>query len=288
MMKSNSDMSGKTVLVTGASQGIGKVVARELARQGARLVLVCRSRERAESAVEQLKVDTGAADIDLILADLASMREVRRAAEVFAQRYETLDVLLNNAGVLATSRRVSDDGYEHTFATNHLSAFLLTKLLLPFLERSGAGRVVTVASDAHRFGRMHFDDPQLERRFGAVRAYCQSKLGNVLFTYELARRLPRGTRVTANCLHPGICSSNFGKTDGGLMAMFMKAVGPFLASPEQAASTSIYLCSSPDVREVTGKYFCKCRDTRSSPESYDPAQAQRLWALSEELTAAFN
>jgi NAD(P)-dependent dehydrogenase (short-subunit alcohol dehydrogenase family) len=216
------------------------------------------------------------------------MREVRRAAEAFAQRHEKLDVLLNNAGVLATSRRVSEDGYEHTFATNHLSVFLLTKLLLPSLERSGEGRVVTVASDAHRFGRMHFDDPQLERGFGAVRAYCQSKLGNVLFTYELARRLPSSTSVTVNCLHPGICSSNFGKTDGGLMAMFMRLAGPFLSSPEQAASTSIYLCSSPEVREVSGRYFSRCRDTRSSPESYDPEQARRLWALSEELTAQFN
>ncbi|MGK4003917.1 SDR family oxidoreductase [Sorangium sp. So ce1036] len=278
------DLRGKTVLITGANQGIGKAAAVELARKGAKLVLLCRNPEKARAAMADIQAASGNRDISLILADLSSLEETRRAAAELLDRHDRLDVLLNNAGVITTSRRLSADGHELTFATNHLGAFLLTKLLLDRLKASPSGRIVNVSSEAHRRGQIHFDDLQLTSNWSSFRAYCQSKLANILFTSELARRLD-GTSVTANSLHPGVVASGFGRGEGGAFALLVKLAGFFMISPEKGAITSVYLCSSPEVAGVSGKYFDKCKERSPSVAAQSQGDAKRLWDLSEELTA---
>lgn len=277
-------MKGKTVLVTGANQGIGKESAVALAAMGARVVIVARNAEKGRAALDEIRARAKSDAVELLVGDLSVIAEIRRVAREFAAKHERLDVLLNNAGVLATSRRTTVDGLEHTFATNHLGYFVLTCELLELLKKSAPARVVSVASRAHQRGTMHFDDLQLERGWSAWAAYGQSKLCNVLFTRELARRL-EGTGVTANCLHPGVIASGFGKTDGGLFGVIWKVMSPFLSSPADGAKTQIWLCSSPEVAGLTGKYFANCREARPSREASDDAAAKRLWELSEAIVA---
>jgi NAD(P)-dependent dehydrogenase (short-subunit alcohol dehydrogenase family) len=277
-------MQGKTVLVTGANQGIGKATALALAQQGARVVLLSRSDEKGRKAVADIQAATGSKDVELLVADLSSLEEVRRAAAEFKQRHDRLHVLVNNAGVLVPSRRVTVDGFEETFAINHLAYFLLTRELLDVLNAAAPARVVNVSSAAHQAGRMQWDDLQFAQQpYLQWRAYGQSKLANVLFTYELARRLDPA-KVTANVLHPGVIASGFGQTYGGATAFFVRLAHPFFASPEAGARTSVYLASSPEVAGVTGKYFAKCKAVKSSADSYDEAAQKKLWALSEEMT----
>jgi NAD(P)-dependent dehydrogenase (short-subunit alcohol dehydrogenase family) len=277
-------MKGKTVLVTGANQGIGKAAALELSRQGARLVIVSRSADKGRAAAADIEAASGSkGTVDLIVADLSSQHEVRRVAAEFKARHARLDVLVNNAGVFVPKRQVTVDGVEETFAVNHLAYFLLTRELLDVLKASAPARIVNVSSDAHRHARMHWGDLQsANHRYRGWRAYGQSKLANLLFTYELSRRLD-GSRVTANALHPGVVATGFGRTYRGVMGLLYVLGGPFMLTPEQGAKTSVYLASSPQVEGVSGKYFARSTQAKSNWLSYCQASQRKLWALSEEM-----
>lgn len=277
------EMRGKVCLVTGSSSGIGKETALGLARLGATVVMVCRDRARGEAARYEIASAGGGATVDLLLADLSSQAAIHSLAEELTSRYPRIDVLVNNAGALNTARRLTDDGIEMTFAVNHLAYFLLTNLLLDTLKASAPARIVNVASDSHTNAHINFDDLQGARRYRGMQAYGQSKLANILFTYELARRL-QGSGVTANCLHPGVVATGFGHNNGRLISLGFRLIAPFVTKPDEGAKTSIYLASSPQVDGVSGKYFVKCKETRSSAASYDEAAARRLWDLSAELT----
>jgi NAD(P)-dependent dehydrogenase (short-subunit alcohol dehydrogenase family) len=277
-------MKGKTVVVTGANQGIGKVSALELAKLGADVVLVCRNEAKGRAAADEIRSLAPSSTIELVVADLASLDEVRRAANEIKAAHPRIDVLLNNAGLIVPKRRETVDGLEETFAVNHLAPFLLTNSLLDALRAAPSGRVVTVSSSAHRGAKLDWDDLQALRGYAAFKVYCRSKLANVLFTYELARRL-EGTNVTANTLHPGVIASGFGQSYPGWLSVFIGLGKPFMASNEQGAKTSIFLASSPDVEGVSGRYFDKCKAVKSSAASYDVASQKRLWEVSEELVA---
>lgn len=274
-------MTGKICIVTGANSGIGKATAFGLAQQGAHVVMVCRNEAKGLAAKADIEAQTGNTTIDLLLADLASQKAIRRLAETILERYERIDVLVNNAGVYLGSRSVTEDGYEATFAINHLAYFLLTHLLLDRLKASAPSRIINVSSEAHQSGKMHFDDLDLASGFNGIKAYAQSKLCNVLFTYSLAKRL-EGTGVTVNALHPGVVGTNIG--NGSLIGWFFKLFGPLLLSPTKGAGTSLYLATSPDVEGVMGKYFIKKKAQQSSALSYDEEVAERLWAISLKRT----
>lgn len=275
-------MDGKICLVTGANSGIGKETARGLARLGARLVMVSRSRKRGEAAAAEIRRDARG-PVDLLVADLSSQRSVRDLAAAVAGRYPRLDVLVSNAGVFRLRRALTGDGLEETFAVNHLAPFMLTQLLLDALRRSAPARIVVVASGAHHGASLDFDDLQGERGYRAWRAYSRSKLANIMFTYALARRLD-GTRVTANCLHPGFVATRLGSGNRIPVRPFMLLMRPFALSPKQGAETPVYLATSPEVEGVSGRYFDKKRPVRSSRVSYDEDAQERLWHVSEELT----
>jgi NAD(P)-dependent dehydrogenase (short-subunit alcohol dehydrogenase family) len=276
-------MHNKICLVTGATSGIGLVTARALAQQGATVVVVGRSPERGKAAVQRIIQESGNSQVELLLADLSVQAQVHQLAAAFRQRFTRLDVLLNNAGAIFLQRRVSLDGIEMTLALNHLAYFLLTHLLLDTLKASAPARVINVASDAHRGARLHFADLQKTQRYGGWGAYCQSKLANVLFTYELARRLD-GTGVTANATHPGFVATRFSRNNRGMFALLIRLAQWTALSPEQGAETLIYLATSPAVQHSTGRYYVKNRAVESSKASYDREAAQRLWQLSTQLT----
>lgn len=276
-------LNGRVCVVTGATRGIGRATAEELARAGATLVLICRRRPDGEEVAAAIARAGSAPAPTVVEADLSSQAAVRAAAEEIRSRHERLHVLVNNAGLIPRSREVTVDGLEMQLAVNHLAPFLLTNLLLDRLRSSAPSRVVTVSSTTHQGAELDFADLQSERRYDAEDVYAVTKLMNLLFTYELARRL-QGTGVTANALHPGAVATR-------LLADYMKVplVGralarTFGASPEQGADTVVYLAASPEVAGVTGKYFTNRRETRSSPASYDESAARRLWELSERLT----
>jgi retinol dehydrogenase 14 len=278
----SEQMAGKTVLVTGGSGGIGKATALGLAAMGAHLAITGRDRGRAEDAAREIRT-TGGGQLDVFVADLSSQSEVRRLADEVLQRLPRIHVLVNNVGGYWNTRHVTADKLERTFALNHLAPFLLTNLLLERLKQSAPSRVVTVASHAQAMGRIDFDDLQEERSYSGARAYNQSKLANVLFTYELARRM-RATSVTANALHPGVVRTSFGAGDPALVQrLFIPFLLHFMKSPAQGAATSIYLASAPDLEQVTGRYFANSKPTRSSKRSYDEAAATRLWQVSARL-----
>jgi retinol dehydrogenase-12 len=276
-------MSGKVCVVTGATAGIGRMTAEGLARLGARVILVGRNPRKCAAAVSEIRQATGHSEVESLVADLSSQAEIRRLAEQVRARYPRLDVLVNNAGAYFPQRIETVDGIEMTFALNHLSYFLLTNLVLDRLLASAPARIVNVASNAHKGVRMNFDDLQGRRRYNGWFAYAQSKLANVLFTDELARRLD-GTGVTANVLHPGFVASNFFEGKGPLGWIFGQIARVVALSPAQGAQTSIYLASSPEVEGVSGRYFVKQKPVASSPVSRDEAAARRLWKVSEELT----
>ncbi len=275
-------MAGRTVLVTGGTAGIGRATALGLATMGAHLAITGRDRGRTEGAARELRA-AGGGQVDVFVADLSSQSEVRRLAEEVLQRLFRIDVLVNNVGGYWNTRHVTADGLERTFALNHLAPFLLTSLLLDRLKRSAPARVVTVSSHVHARGRMDFADLQGERSYSGARAYSQSKLANVLFTYELARRL-QATRVTANALHPGVVRTSFGAEDpGGVQRLVTPFMRPFMKAPAQGAATSIHLASAPDLEQVTGRYFANSKPRKSSQGSYDAAAAARLWQVSADL-----
>lgn len=281
-------MQGKTVLVTGATNGIGEVTALELARMGAHVVLVSRSAERCQASVDKIRTATGSSAVEYIAADLSELAGVHQAAEEFLARHQALDVLVNNAGAYFNERRLSRNGYEMTFALNHLSYFLLTHLLLDALHAAGSvngeARIVNVSSDAHKVGALNFDDMlRREKKYSGFGVYGESKLMNVMFTYALARRLENST-VTANVLHPGFVRTGFGRNNGGLLNTVFGFLQIFALTPEQGAETNIHLASSPEVKGISGQYFTKKRAVESSSASYDRAAQERLWQLSAEIT----
>lgn len=278
-------MAGRVVMVTGASNGIGRSTALGLARLGATVVMVCRNRERGTAVQGWISDLAGDVRLDLLVADLSSQSQVRILATEFKGKYDRLDVLVNNAGVLMGHRTVTEDGLETTFAVNHLAYFQLTALLSDSLAETAPSRVVNVASIAHERGRLRFDDLQGEKRYGAVRAYAQSKLANIVFTYELARRLS-GTGVTANCLDPGAIKTGLGKSRGGLAPRYWRLRQPFLAPEAKGAETPIYLASTAEVTEMSGGYWAERQLRSSSKRSFDAGDAKRLWDVSEDLLAS--
>lgn len=279
-------MQDKICIVTGANAGIGKITATELARRGATVVMICRSQERGEAALAEVRAESGSQQVELLLADFSVQAEVRQVAQEFKQRYDRLDVLVNNAGGIFMERTTSADGLEMTFALNHMGYFLLTHQLLDLIKSSQPARIVNVSSNAHRFADIDLDDLQNEQKYSGFGAYGQSKLANVLFTKELARQL-EGTQVTVNALHPGFVRTQFGQRNpvNGLMRVLIyKVIAPLFAiSPEQGAETSIYLATSPEAENITGEYFYKNKISKVSKQANDGEVARQLWAKSQEL-----
>jgi NAD(P)-dependent dehydrogenase (short-subunit alcohol dehydrogenase family) len=281
--KHEGGMDEKVCLITGATSGIGKATAMGLANMGASVVMVGRDRGRGQAALAEIKEGSANASVDLMLADLSSQQEIHRLADDFKEAYPQLDVLINNAGVIRSKRVKTADGIEMTFAVNHLASFLLTNLLLDLLKASAPSRIVNVASGEQRNGIIDFNDLQGEKGYKTAKAYSQSKLATVLFTYELARRL-EGTGVAVNCLHPGVVGTNLGSGVSGVFGFTVRALTPLMKSSEKGAETSIYLASSPEVEGLSGKYFVKKAEARSSDVSHDQRLARRLWEVSAELT----
>ena len=273
-------MTGKICIVTGANTGIGKETALGLARLGANIVMVCRDRDRGEAARSEIKQKSGNPHVDLMICDLSSQNSIRQFAQTFWRQRSRLDVLVNNAGVVLRQRSMTEDGLESTFAINHLGYFLVTNLLLDLLKKSAPSRIVNVASTAHKFGKLDINEWPTGRDYSAFGAYANSKLANVLFTYELAKRL-KGTGVTANCLHPGAVGTNLFR---GLPGFVQAVIKLATIGPASGAATSIFLSSSPQVEGVTGKYFARRRQQRSSEASRNEEAARQLWELSAELT----
>jgi NAD(P)-dependent dehydrogenase (short-subunit alcohol dehydrogenase family) len=283
-MESHEDsMKGKIVLITGATSGIGEETALGLAKMGATIVLVGRSREKLDRVAISIASATGNRTIDTMVCDLTSMENVRKLASDFRHKYHRLDVLINNAGEIVSERRTTVDGFEYTLALDHLSHFLLTMLLVNLIEASAPARIINVSSSAHLFGRIDFEDLMGEKKYKPMKAYGQAKLANLLFTHELAGRLV-GTGVTANAVHPGAVRTNFGKGMKGRWRIFLWLGSPFLIDAEEGAETSIFVASSPEVEGITGKYFVKKKEKRSSKRSHDQTAAKRLWEVSSKLT----
>lgn len=275
-------MEGRVCLITGASSGIGKASAEQLASMGAYVVMVCRGREKGERAKADVEAKSGSRSVELMLADLTSFDSVRALSREYQETHDSLHVLINNAGVALLRRAVTNDDLEETFQVNYLSPFLLTNLLIPLLKRSAPSRIVNVSSVGHYGGHINFDDLQMEKDYAVMRAYSQSKLGLILFTHELAKRL-EGTGVTANSLHPGAVATDIWGRSLGPAAFLGKVTRLFMVSPEKGARTQVYLASSPEVEGVSGEYFDSNHMKRSSAESYDQAVAQRLWDVSASL-----
>jgi NAD(P)-dependent dehydrogenase (short-subunit alcohol dehydrogenase family) len=277
-------LEGKICFVTGSTSGIGKVTARELADRGATVVLVSRNRAKGEATQAEIKQATGNQHVDLLVADLSLLEDVRRLATEFQQTYPHLHLLVNNAGGAYPRRTLTSEGLEATLAVNYLAPFLLTELLLDTLKASAPARIVNVSSAQHTNASIEFDNLQSEKKYANLRSYNQAKLALLLWTYELARRL-EGTGVTVNALHPGITATNFPSGMTGAAAWVMRLSKPFLLTPEKGAQTTLYLATSPEVEGVTGKYFVKSQETKSSNGSYDQTVGSRLWEVTEQLVA---
>jgi len=280
---SKVDMTGKVCLITGGNSGIGKATALGLAKLNASIVIVSRDKDKGEATLIEIRGKSDNRNVDAMTADLSSQDSVRELAHDFRGRYKKLHVLINNAGIFLPRRVPTVDGLETTFATNHLGHFLLTNLLLDVLKASAPSRVINITSSAHRGTTIDFDDLQGEKKYSGYHAYSQSKLANVLFNYQLAKRL-EGTGITVNCLHPGVVRTGFGKDVTGLMSILVRVGSPFMMSPEKSARAAIYLATSPELEGVTGKHFSRGKEERSSTESYDAASAERLWNVSTKLT----
>jgi len=275
-------MHGKTVVITGGTSGIGDVAARNLAEMGARIVLVARDKFRADESLARLRECGPGLAHRAHLADLARLAEMKRVAAQIAAEEPRIDVLINNAGALFARRQLTPDGLEYTFALNHMAYFVVTELLRERLVASAPARIVSTASGAHEGAVLELDDLQSEKDYGAMKAYGRSKLCNILFTRELAKRL-RDTGVTASCLHPGFVATRFGNQSGGMISGLVRLAKFFAISPEEGAKTIVYLASSPAVADTTGQYFYKCRITQPSPAARDDKAALLLWQRSAAL-----
>ena len=275
-------MNGKIVIVTGANSGMGLATTVELARRGATVIMACRSQQRGEEALAKAQQQSGSLNIELMLCDLGSLVSIRRFAQEFTTKYPVLDILINNAGVVSIKRQLTADGFEMDLGVNHLGHFLLTNLLMDSLLLAGQGRIVVVASGAYKIGRLYLEDSTLSKGYNTAKAYARSKLANILFTKELARRL-QGTRVTVNCVHPGAVGTNIGvNRETGFGRSVLKMLSYFFLTPEQGADTAIYLASSPELEEVTGQYFYRRTLQELTPRAQDMQEARRLWDWSEE------
>ena len=281
-----TNLRGKVCLLTGATRGIGRAAAEALARTGLTLVLVGRDAPRVEETVQNVRSAAGqeAGTVEGMVADLSLQSEVRRLAKLFRERHRRLDILINNAGAIFTRREETAEGREKTFALNHLGYYFLTLELLDLLKASAPSRVVNVASDAHRGMRLDFEDLENRKRYSGLRVYGQSKLMNILFTNELARRL-EGSGVTVNALHPGVVATGFGQNTPGLFSALVRLAHPFMRTPEKGAETLVYLATAPEVEGVTGQYFENSKRVSSSPASRNPESARKLWEASERLLA---
>lgn len=285
-------LQGQVCLITGANSGIGFITASRLAERGAEVWMLCRSPERgaqAQAEIAALSASSGAPSPRLFLADLSDLEQVRRVASEVRDANRPIDVLVNNAGLIVPTRQESAQGNEYTLAANHLGAFTLTHHLTPQLEAAPRGRIVNVASEAHRAARLDWDDLQWsQRRYSSFAVYGTSKLFNILFTQALARRLKdRGSQITTNSLHPGVIRTGFGKDYQGAFKLLVSLSAPFLSSPERGARTSIYLASSPEVAAVSGEYFIRCKPARPRKLGRSVENAERLWELSESLCAPY-
>ncbi|MFX3632053.1 MAG: SDR family oxidoreductase [Candidatus Pristimantibacillus sp.] len=275
-------MNNQIVLITGANSGMGLASTVELAKAGAHIVMACRSKERGEQALQQAMQQSGSKRIELMLCDLGSFESIRAFAETFKHKFDRLDVLLNNAGVVSLKRELTTDGYESAIGVNHLGHFLLTNLLIELLEKAPQGRIINVSSGAHKAGKIHYPDPSLTKGFNVVKSYSQSKLANILFTKELARRL-KGTNVTVNCLHPGAVGTSIGvDRQTGFGKSVHTLLRPFFLTPAQGADTAIYLATSDEGGKVSGKYFYKRKITNVSTKANDSTEALKLWEWSEQ------
>jgi len=275
-------MTGKIAIVTGANSGMGLATTIELAKMGAHVIMACRSQSRGAVALQEAQQKSNDSRIELMTLDLGDFNSIRAFASDFKAKHDRLDVLVNNAGVVALKRELTKDGYEAMLGVNHLGHFLLTNELLEHLQHARQGRVVNVSSGAHKVGKIHFDDLNLAKGFNVAKGYAQSKLANILFTKELARRL-QPTRVTVNALHPGAVSTSIGvNRDTGFGKAVHKLLRPFFLTPLEGARTAIYLASSPEVEHVTGEYYIKCKPAKITERAKDPKLAARLWEWSEQ------
>jgi NAD(P)-dependent dehydrogenase (short-subunit alcohol dehydrogenase family) len=279
------DVKDKICLVTGATNGIGKITAQELAAKGATVVIVGRNAAKTQETVTEIQKATNNPNVEALIADLSSLAEVRRVTQEFKAKFSQLHLLVNNAGAFFNERHTTVDGFEMTFALNHLAYFLLTNLLLDTIKASAPARIINVSSEAHTGGNLAWDNLQGERSYSGFRAYSTSKLENILFTAELARRL-QGTGVTVNALHPGFVSSGFGKNNNNLLLrLFFTLVAPRIAiSPEKGAQTTLYLATTPELEGVTGKYFSNKKEAPVQNSGYTPENSRKLWEISTQLT----
>lgn len=276
-------MKDKIVLITGANSGLGAAAAMELAQMGAQVIMVCRNEDSGRSASQKIKKQVPSAILDLLIADFSAQSSIRSLALQVLERYDRLDVLINNAGAINSKRLTTVDGLEMTFAVNHLGYFLLTNLLLDLLRQSAPSRVINVSSAAHHRSPLDFNDLQNEVDYNRWIAYGRSKLANIYFTYSLAKKLERDG-ITVNCMHPGLVATGFGRNGNTDIRFGMRLGRPFLLSPKKGAETIVWLASSAEVENVTGKYFEKKRNTRTSDVSYKTEIAEKLWIASEMLT----
>jgi retinol dehydrogenase-12 len=285
-MTADASLRDKTCVMTGATSGIGLAAAVELAARGARLVLVARNPARADDALAAVRARTPDAPVEIVRGYLAKLAEVRDAADAILARCPQIDVLFNNAGIVKLKRETTPDGFEAMFGVNHLAYFVMTNRLLDRLRATPNARIVSTASEAHRFGgALDFDDLQSERSFGGFKTYGRSKLCNILWTRELARRLA-GSGVTANCFHPGAVATRLGQTDAAWTKLLSRVLGLFMLSPEQGASTGVFLATAPEVANVSGRYFAKSREKKPAAYGQDDAAAKRLWEISESLVGS--
>jgi NAD(P)-dependent dehydrogenase (short-subunit alcohol dehydrogenase family) len=266
----------KTVLITGANSGIGKATAMELAAKGFRIVFIARNLQKAQEVKNEIVSSSGNDSVDFIIGDLLSLKEVRKCAELFREKYQKLDVLINNAGVCLPERKVTEDGFEHMFQINHLSHFLLTHLLMDLIKKSSEPRIINVSSAGYKMGKFDSENLQSEKKFGSFTTYCDTKLQNILFTFELAEKL-KGTGITVNALHPGVVRTNFAGEFRGFFGIVNRIFKPFLISPQKGAETSVYLASSEEVKNTTGKYFEKCKSVVPKNQFITPENQKLLW-----------
>ncbi|MFX0033011.1 MAG: SDR family oxidoreductase [Promethearchaeota archaeon] len=272
----------KICVITGATSGIGKETALQLARMGYYIVMICRNQEKTEFVQTEIKEKTKNQNIDLLIGDLASLKSVENVAKEYIQKYECLHVLINNAGVFNRTRKETEDGYECTFAIDYLAHFLLTNLLLNIIKSSAPSRIINVSSNIHLYFKINFDDLMSEKKYSSQKAYANAKFALVLFTYELARRL-NGTGVTVNALHPGHARTKMTIPTKKISKIFLSLMSPMIKSPEEAAKTSVYLASSPEVEGVTGKYFKNCKPVKSHKLTYEESLQYKLWEISQKL-----
>lgn len=271
-------LKNKTAIITGATSGIGRVTAIAIAREGARLVLPVRNIEKGKVLKDQIEKETGNTNVGIMHCNLASLDSVRQFAEDFRKKHDKLHLLVNNAGLWEAKRKESDDGIEMNFAVNHLAPFLMTNLLLDIIKKSAPARIISVASTAHKYGKMRFNDLEGKKSWGSMQSYAQSKLANILFTRRLAKEL-EGSGVTANCLHPGVVNTQlFSKLPG----FIQKISSLFMITPEKGAQTSIYLATSPEVENITGEYFDKQKIAKTTAHARDMQVADKLWEVSKE------